>query len=567
VSSDLFEWVEPFVRYERGQLGNLVTEKVVSKSYSESLLQSSVKEDSKLYLLVPYLRRISVCSEEMLRHGQIERRNEVSMLDVEYDTDDDDDETVSTGRAAISHGDARWTRKRRPRPFHLLPLKSLQRSMTLYNWTEVKSMFCELKSELKATQDKLKRKRDDDALIQEGPLPLFGFEPQRDDAFQHIFDLARIKGVKKNNGWILASFRTDGVKCTLTFATQKNTHPSFNGATELLKPGYGYIPEPTEKIDVYREQRGLYRINENRNDLKLLPEEERAPVELCMVDPGFCRVLQCGIVPASTDPAPLSVANVLTGDGRQWHMTHDEWMSSSGRLKLQESETRRRKVSHAYENALDHISTTRKRTANPTTFRSYCRVVTKEFDTLRRELTHIGRSHIRWQADRALQRFIARVANRMFRNESCRLHRHDVLPERRTELRRRLKEVCDRAEKTVVFFGDGTFKSSMKGKQSVPKKKLIKVLAATGVTVLLGEYNTSKMCPCGTDELITPSSSNGRRVRVHKTTGDRCSVLKVVDNRDEVSTVQFGCAALRTLVGECWPAHLCRPCKVSYDNL
>jgi hypothetical protein len=52
---------------------------------------------------------------------------------------------------------------------------------------------------------------------------------------------------------------------------------------------------------------------------------------------------------------------------------------------------------------------------------------------------------------------------------------------------------------TVVFFGDGTFKSSMKGKQSVPKKKLLKVLAATGLTVLLGEYNTSKTCPCGMD--------------------------------------------------------------------
>ena len=428
--------------------------------------------------------------------------------------------------------------------------------MVLYGWTEMKATFSELLSEYKASREGgRKRKREEE----EGPVPLFGIEPSRDDAFQHIFDLSRVKGVR-NGAWRLVAFRTDGIKCTLTFASHKGAYPPFHGAPELLEPGYGAIPQPSERVDVCREKRGLYRVNEKRNDLAFLPAEQRSNIELCVVDPGFCRVVQCGILPASTDATPLSVASAIANDGGRWHLTQDEWMASSGRLRLYEAEAGRRRECPVYEDAITALSQTRKRTANPATFRAYCRVLVERYRTLWGELTHVDRSHLRWQADKALQRFMARVANRMFRSESRRLHRHDTHPDERAKLRASLRTASEGGGKTVVFFGDGAFGATRKGKQSIPKKKLLKVLAATGVTVLLGEYNTSKMCPCGMDALYTPRCTNGLRVRVHKTTGDKCSVLDVVDNRDEVATVQFGCAALRCLQGQCWPEHLCRPC-------
>ena len=141
----------------------------------------------------------------------------------------------------------------------------------------------------------------------------------------------------------------------------------------------------------------------------------------------------------------------------------------------------------------------------------YCHVSIAELETLVYELLPIGRSIARWRADMALQRFIAPVANRMFQNESCRVHRHEPsAPADMSMLREKLRAAraargdARRRKKVVVFFGDGAFKSTVRGKQSVPKKRLLKVLGATGLTVLLGEYNTSKMCPCGMDELITP---------------------------------------------------------------
>jgi len=68
----------------------------------------------------------------------------------------------------------------------------------------------------------------------------------------------------------------------------------------------------------------------------------------------------------------------------------------------------------------------------------------------------------------------------------------------------------------------GRSRALIGGKVAVPKTALLKVMAATGLTFLLGECNTSKMCPCGTDELITPEGgANDKRVRVHKTSRGR----------------------------------------------
>ena len=89
---------------------------------------------------------------------------------------------------------------------------------------------------------------------------------------------------------------------------------------------------------------------------------------------------------------------------------------------------------------------------------------------------------------------------------------------------------------------------------ALPKKALLKVMAAIGLTSLIGEYRTSKMCPCGEDELITPKGgAKDKRVRVHKTSGGVCSVLKMINDRDETADVNFGLGGLNCCRGNEWP--------------
>ena len=75
----------------------------------------------------------------------------------------------------------------------------------------------------------------------------------------------------------------------------------------------------------------------------------------------------------------------------------------------------------------------------------------------------------------------------------------EALPEEeKKELLQRLREQRmwkrNADPRRMVFFGDATFKCTIRGNPSIPKKKLLKRLAVRTVTVLLGEYRTSKQC-------------------------------------------------------------------------
>ena len=100
-----------------------------------------------------------------------------------------------------------------------------------------------------------------------------------------------------------------------------------------------------------------------------------------------------------------------------------------------------------------------------------------------------------------------------------------------------------------------------RGAPSIPKKKLLKQMAVRGVTFLIDEYNTSKRCPCGQDELRDLSTSHieaRERVRVHKTDGGTCGVLHRCRDRDALATLNMLQAAVAALRHESWPEHLRR---------
>ena len=61
----------------------------------------------------------------------------------------------------------------------------------------------------------------------------------------------------------------------------------------------------------------------------------------------------------------------------------------------------------------------------------------------------------------------------------------------------------------------------MRGHNAIPKKGLLRELCHRGLTFLLDEHKTSKVCPCGHDELKT----TGYRFRAHKSDGAVYSLL------------------------------------------
>ena len=82
--------------------------------------------------------------------------------------------------------------------------------------------------------------------------------------------------------------------------------------------------------------------------------------------------------------------------------------------------------------------------------------------------------------------------------------------------------------------------------------------ATRGLTFLLDEYKTSKMCPCGHDELKT----TGYRFRAHKSDGAGCPLVTRLGarscDRDALASLNMVSCALCALAGRTRPEHLCR---------
>ena len=101
------------------------------------------------------------------------------------------------------------------------------------------------------------------------------------------------------------------------------------------------------------------------------------------------------------------------------------------------------------------------------------------------------------------------------------------------------------------------------GCMPVPKEKLVRSLAVRGPTVVMDEYNTSKMCPCGTSELKNVHESH--RLRCHKTVGldgpccVECSLGAENMDRDVLAIINFLLCARCALDGKERPGHLRGP--------
>ena len=288
-----------------------------------------------------------------------------------------------------------------------------------------------------------------------------------------------------------------------------------------------------------------------------------ASLRVTVVDPGFCKPIHAmtTVVDSSTSP--------VVEDAHHWFVTEKEWMERSGRQRNREAEVARREGT-PYGDALKALNENgRRRSCSPETYADYCRAMLDSLDVRSAELVHVARSASRWKQKRQTMRFMSRLCDDMFHRKSTRLKRNTTYSDppldetERSELierlRRRRRERYEMP--SIVFFGDASYGPTMRGHNAIPKKAILKELCHKGLTILMDEYGTSKMCPCGHSELKTTSD----RFRAHKSGGAGCSLLNRFDtkgcDRDALAAVNMTACSICALRGNARPQHLCRPCE------
>ena len=117
--------------------------------------------------------------------------------------------------------------------------------------------------------------------------------------------------------------------------------------------------------------------------------------------------------------------------------------------------------------------------------------------------------------------------------------------------------------KHIVLFGDGMFQHQ-KGHIPIPKKTIVKALAVRGLTFLVDEFNTSKMCPCGQCALCDDiTTSEGARLRCHEANGpESCCVRDAIGQsnmeRDMLAVINICHCGACGLQKKDRPPWLCR---------
>jgi hypothetical protein len=540
-----------FVASERAALGDV------------GEFRKALKAEKRHFEVLPHLKRLSDASLSMLHDLQLAQPREEVDADAELQDVSDclpcDEEQGDDGDE--SSGNRAWTRSRRPKAFALLPIAKLQRSMAYYGWTELHNLYRSLAKRPRGT----KRAHDEASCAEakaEAKAEAAIEEPDRLAFGRQLFDFRKIKG-KRHPSWELSCFRTDGIRAVLTFVSGSDETRCAPNVEALVHAGYR-IPRPSSPIEPSQE-RGLFRIQQSRNDAAASKAWE--DVELVACDPGFRRPVQF----SSCRGTARRTAEALAEQATSWHVDERTWMERSGRRSHADAEGRRRRKNEGYSIALEALCATRRRCSDAQAFGAFASAAMATLAQRARELQDVGRVLCNWKHRRRLQSFLDRVADMAFDRQTCRPSRvsrgYHALENatNRDELlaQLRIARAQKRGEKRVVFFGDGTFASSRRGCPSIPKKRLLKQLGTRGLTFLLDEYNTSKCCPCGQDELKDAGSSHeeGReceRVRVHKTCGGACGVLQRCRDRDALATLNMLQAAVAAVQHHSWPEHLQR---------
>lgn len=359
-----------------------------------------------------------------------------------------------------------------------------------------------------------------------------------------LFDLKHVKQ-RHRSEWKVVSFRTDGVCLCITFAT--TSVPPAPNVDALVKEGYNF-PDVEHKIDVQKTKRGIFRVTEQRNDLHIM-DSAKGCIEIVPLDPGCVKPIQGAVVPSTECSSLDKICTYISEHETEalWHITSEEWKRKSGHTRSEKHEAYIRHQNSPYDEAIRDLRTKRKKCASKDVLSEFCTSVFQHMNIMVEELITVRRSRVRWKQTRETVSWLSKVADKVFGKEKGHTKRETV--------------------QRVAFLGDGTFKHK-RGYAPVPKKKLAKVLATKGLTIMLDEFYTSKQCPCGDSELEDhPNipSTEDHRIRRHKTSGQNgkccveCTLGESKMDRDVLAITNFLLCAKCALDGESRPIHLCRP--------
>ena len=289
-----------------------------------------------------------------------------------------------------------------------------------------------------------------------------------------------------------ASFTTDGIAVHISAYSFPSKHPNV---ANLPERGYGGVISKT-KVRLQDHDTGVFKLESMRTFNTV---QEYGECDLIGVDPGCIEVVaHARIAIEESHPLDTEAARRSMLD-RSESGSYSEtlYKKNTGRLQAEEKERWRRQNVATYKASLEMLNGVHRKTFDLQTMTLYATARCQAEPGMVQELLNKKRSIHRRKRFVRIQRTIAHIAHTIGGGPSR--------SERRV-LRKKMDEMLER--KKVIFFGRGQW-TGVKGHVTVPRKKLIHVLACNNLVLLVDEYCTSKLCPYD----FEPLQDMGDRIR------------------------------------------------------
>lgn len=282
-----------------------------------------------------------------------------------------------------------------------------------------------------------------------------------------------------------ASFTTDGISVHIAAYTFPSKHPNVS---KLPERGYSGVTSKI-KVGLQDHTTGVFKLESMKTFRNV---QEFGNCDLIGVDPGCIEVVahsriaaeQCLQInnPSHLEEARQSMLNQAKDQFGSY--SEERYKNNTGRLLAEAKERQRRKHVQSYKESLEMLNQVYKKTLDLGNMTLYATARCSAAFGLEQELHNKKRSIHRRTRFARTQRTIAHIAFTIGGGPSR--------SERRA-LCKKKDEMLERRKK-VIFFGRGQW-SCVKGHVTVPRKKLIHVLACNHLVLLVDEYCTSKLCP------------------------------------------------------------------------
>lgn len=285
-----------------------------------------------------------------------------------------------------------------------------------------------------------------------------------------------------------ASFTTDGISVHIAAYTFPSKHPNV---PKLPDRGYSGITSKV-KVGIQDHATGVFKLESMKTIQQV---QEFGNCDLVGVDPGCIEVVAHSRI-ATTDCLQIPNSEQARYDmldrakTQSASYSEERYKKNTGRLQAEEKEQQRRQHIQSYKNSLEMLNQVHKKTFDIGKMTTYATARRNATFGLEQELHNRKRSIHRRTRFVRTQRTIAHIAFTVG-GGPCRSERR--------ALRKKTEEMLERRKK-IIFFGRAQW-SGVKGHVTVPRKKLIHVLACNHLVLLVDEYCTSKLCPYDFQEL------------------------------------------------------------------